>query len=82
MRRQLFFVVWLSARAAPAGETAATEVEVRGEVAGAMERYQVAARSEQRGKFVAEWVRQPNGQGMIQRCFRLPIPPPQPPGRW
>lgn len=30
--------------------------------------------SEQRGKFVTEWVRQPDGAWRIQRFFRIPIP--------
>ena len=34
--------------------------------------------SEQHGKFVMEWVRQPDGAWLIQRLFRVPIPSPQP----
>lgn len=30
--------------------------------------------SEQNGKFVTEWVRQPNGAWLIERFFRIPIP--------
>lgn len=30
--------------------------------------------SEQRGKFVIEWVRQPDGSWLILRFFRVPIP--------
>jgi ketosteroid isomerase-like protein len=30
--------------------------------------------SEQRGKFVIEWIRQPDGSWMILRFFRVPIP--------
>jgi len=29
--------------------------------------------SEQRGRFVMEWVRQPNGEWLIHRYFRVPI---------
>jgi uncharacterized protein (TIGR02246 family) len=32
--------------------------------------------SEQHGKFVMEWVRQPDGRWLIQRLFRVPIPSP------
>lgn len=32
--------------------------------------------SEQHGKFVAEWVRQPNGTWLIQKLFRVPMPSP------
>ena len=32
--------------------------------------------SEQHGKFVIEWVRQPDGRWLIQRFFRVPIPTP------
>ena len=35
--------------------------------------------SEQHGKFVMEWVRQPDGAWLIQRLFRVPVPSPQPP---
>jgi ketosteroid isomerase-like protein len=38
--------------------------------------------SEQHGKFVAEWVRQPGAGWRLQRLFRVPIPSLQPPGRW
>ncbi len=31
--------------------------------------------SEQHGKFVMEWVRQPDGTWLIQRYFRVPAPP-------
>jgi hypothetical protein len=34
--------------------------------------------SEQHGKFVAEWVRQPDGAWLIQRLFRVPVPSPTP----
>lgn len=34
--------------------------------------------SEQHGKFVVEWVRQPDGSWQIQRMFRIPIPTPAP----
>ena len=37
--------------------------------------------SEQHGKFVAEWIRQPNGGWLLQRLFRIPIPTPGPGGR-
>lgn len=33
--------------------------------------------SEQHGKFVIEWVRQPNGAWLIQRYFRVPSPSPR-----
>lgn len=33
--------------------------------------------SEQHGKFVTEWVRQPDGTWLIERFFRIPIPTPQ-----
>lgn len=38
--------------------------------------------SEQHGKFVTEWVRQPDGRWLIQRFFRIPVPTPPsaPPG--
>ena len=32
--------------------------------------------SEQHGKFVAQWVRQADGDWLIQRLFRVPIPSP------
>lgn len=37
-------------------------------------------RSEQEGKFVAQWVRQADGAWLIQRLYRIPLqaPPPQP----
>ena len=35
--------------------------------------------SEQHGKFVMEWVRQPDGAWLIQRLFRVPVPFPQVP---
>lgn len=31
--------------------------------------------SEQHGKFVMEWIRQPDGSWLIQRYFRVPAPP-------
>jgi len=31
--------------------------------------------SEQHGKFVMEWIRQPDGTWLIQRYFRVPAPP-------
>jgi len=34
--------------------------------------------SEQHGKFVIEWVRQPDGTWLIQRYFRVPVPSPRP----
>jgi hypothetical protein len=34
--------------------------------------------SEQHGKFVMEWVRQPDGAWLIQRLFRVPVPSPPP----
>jgi len=33
--------------------------------------------SEQHGKFVIEWVRQPDGAWLIQRYFRVPLPSPR-----
>jgi hypothetical protein len=33
--------------------------------------------SEQHGKFVIEWVRQPSGAWLIQRHFRVPLPTPR-----
>jgi hypothetical protein len=33
--------------------------------------------SEQHGKFVIEWVRQPSGAWLIQRYFRVPLPTPR-----
>lgn len=33
--------------------------------------------SEQHGKFVAEWVRQADGQWLIERMYRIPLPPAQ-----
>jgi len=33
--------------------------------------------SEQHGKFVIEWVRQPQGTWLIQRYFRVPLPSPR-----
>jgi uncharacterized protein (TIGR02246 family) len=33
--------------------------------------------SEQHGKFVVEWVRQPDGAWLIERYFRVPVPSPQ-----
>ena len=35
--------------------------------------------SEQHGKFVMEWVRQPDGTWLIARYFRVPVPTPPPP---
>ncbi len=35
--------------------------------------------SEQHGKFVTQWVRQPDGTWLIQRFFRVPLPSPPPP---
>ena len=37
--------------------------------------------SEQRGKFVTEWARQPDGSWLIARFYRIPLPsmPPPPP---
>ena len=32
--------------------------------------------SEQHGKFVTQWVRQPDGRWLIQRYFRIPVPSP------
>jgi ketosteroid isomerase-like protein len=32
--------------------------------------------SEQHGRFVTEWVRQPDGTWLIQRFFRVPVPSP------
>ena len=32
--------------------------------------------SEQHGKFVAEWVRQADGQWLIERMYRIPLPAP------
>ena len=32
--------------------------------------------SEQHGKFIAEWVGQPDGRWLIQRLFRIPMPSP------
>ena len=34
--------------------------------------------SEQHGKFVAQWVRQPDGAWLIQRLYRIPMPSPPP----
>lgn len=34
--------------------------------------------SEQDGKFVTEWKRQPDGAWLIERFYRIPIPPPMP----
>jgi uncharacterized protein (TIGR02246 family) len=33
-------------------------------------------RSEQRGRFVTEWVRQEDGRWLIHRYFRVPVPSP------
>jgi ketosteroid isomerase-like protein len=35
--------------------------------------------SEQRGRFVIEWLRQPDGQWLIHRYFRVPLPAQAPP---
>jgi len=32
--------------------------------------------SQQHGKFVAEWARQPDGAWLIARLYRIPLPPP------
>ena len=34
--------------------------------------------SEQHGKFVTEWVRQPDGAWLIARFYRIPLPPARP----
>lgn len=34
--------------------------------------------SEQHGKFVTEWVRQPDGAWLIARFYRIPLPSPRP----
>ena len=33
--------------------------------------------SDQRGKFVAQWVRQPDGGWLIERMYRIPLPAPR-----
>jgi uncharacterized protein (TIGR02246 family) len=33
--------------------------------------------SEQHGKFITEWVRQPDGTWLIARFYRIPLPPPR-----
>jgi ketosteroid isomerase-like protein len=33
--------------------------------------------SEQHGKFVTQWVRQPDGSWLIQRFYRIPLPSPR-----
>ena len=34
--------------------------------------------SEQHGRLVMQWVRQPDGSWQIERYFRVPLPAPQP----
>ncbi len=34
--------------------------------------------SEQHGKFIAEWARQPDGRWLIARMYRIPLPAPRP----
>jgi hypothetical protein len=34
--------------------------------------------SEQHGRFVTEWVRQADGRWLIERFYRIPLPPPPP----